>query len=257
MSPPHSRQSSTSSVGVNNPAMSPTSPNPSRRLSKHIIPTQKASYGHVKSKVGSFDNIGYVSNSVGRGRASSRASSADDESQVAISNNGRSRSPSAMSSTSSSTTSPTSPTSRRSSFKIPPSKKVDYSNVRSKVGSLEHVHHTPQGGNLRVFSEKLHFREQAQSKIAKEINIVQFYQNSDQSFDGSATQDQEGEQESEHYNQSSIISSSEDSVEDFEPPKNILAVVEEVIESIAELDIEQEPQANGSQDVHLESGVAL
>lgn len=34
--------------------------------------------------------------------------------------------------------------------------------MRSKVGSMEFVHHMPQGGNIRVFSEKLSFREQAQ-----------------------------------------------------------------------------------------------
>ncbi|KAF9345757.1 hypothetical protein BGX26_002769, partial [Mortierella sp. AD094] len=53
-------------------AMSPTSS--TRRMSKHIIPTQKVQYDNVKAKVGSFDNISYAS----RGRASSRSSSADE-----------------------------------------------------------------------------------------------------------------------------------------------------------------------------------
>ncbi|KAF8946635.1 hypothetical protein BGZ47_011778 [Haplosporangium gracile] len=256
-SPPHSRRSSTSSAPVTNPPMSPTSP--TRRLSKHIIPTQKASYDHVKSKVGSFENVNYAA----RGRPNSRDSSADE-------GNGRSRSPSAMSSTSSTSAAPTSPTSststgRRLSFKIPASKKVDYSKVTSKVGSMEnightpqggnirifneklsapkvqskidsmeYINHTPQGGNLKVFSEKLSFREQAQSKIAKEINIVQFYQSSEMSFDTSIREEREGEVDI----KTSVIYS-ETEQEDFEPPKNILAVLEEVAEAVEELDLQE------------------
>jgi hypothetical protein len=134
--------------------MSPISP--TRRLSKHIIPAQKASYDYVKSKVGSFENVNYAT----RGRPNSRDSSADE-------GNGRSRSPSAMSSTSSTSAAPTSPTSstgRRSSFKIPASKKVDYSKVTSKVGSMENIGHTPQGGNLKIFNEKLS-APKVQSKV--------------------------------------------------------------------------------------------
>ncbi|KAF9926720.1 hypothetical protein FBU30_003752 [Linnemannia zychae] len=255
-SPPHSRRSSTSSAPVTNPPMSPTSP--TRRLSKHVIPTQKASYDHVKAKVGSLENVSYTT----RGRPSSRTSSADE-------GNGRSRSPSAMSSTSSTSAAPTSPTSstgRRSSFKIPPSKKADYSKiqskvgsmeninhvpqggnlkifserlnppvVQSKVGSLEYINHIPQGGNLKVFSEKLSFREQAQSKIAKEINIVQFYQTSELSFDTSI-------QEKDEDVESSIIYSSDADQEEFEPPKNILSVLDEVVEAVEDLDIQESSQ---------------
>ncbi|KAF9947168.1 hypothetical protein BGZ70_002840 [Mortierella alpina] len=271
MSPPHSRRSSTSSVGMANP----------RRLSKHIIPTQRAHYDHVKSKVGSLENIGYAnSNNPGlsRDRASSRASSADGENTV--SKHGRSNSMSAVSSTSS-TTSPTTSPGRRSSFRIPSSKKVDYTQVRSKVGSLDYIHHTPQGGNLRVFSEKLTFREQAQSKVAKEINIVQFYQNSDQSFDEGSVQDHDPESNGQEQPQdrSSILDCSseashgleeEEEEEEYEPRKNILAVLEEVTESVAELDFENPEQPGGQQqandhdhhphhhhDTRLESAAAL
>ncbi|KAG0297296.1 hypothetical protein BGZ96_007033 [Linnemannia gamsii] len=288
-SPPHSRRSSTSSAPVTSPSMSPI--NPTRRLSKHIIPTQKASYDHVKSKVSSFENVNYAA----RGRPSSRDSSADE-------GNGRSRSPSALSSSSSTSAAPTSPTSsigRRSSFKIPPSKKVDYSKVQSRVGSMEninhapqggnlkvfseklnapkvqskvgsmeyinhtpqggnlkifneklrapkvqskvgsmdYINHTPQGGNLKVFSEKLSFREQAQSKIAKEINIVQFYQSSEMSFDTSIHEENE-----EEGIESSIIYGSEAEQEDYEPPKNILSVLEEVTEVVEELHLQESPQ---------------
>ncbi|KAG0376708.1 hypothetical protein BGX24_007327 [Mortierella sp. AD032] len=257
-SPPHSRRSSTSSAPVTSPPMSPTIP--SRRLSKHIIPTQKASYDHVKSKVSSFENINYAT----RERPSSRSSSADE-------GKSRSRSPSALSSSSSTSAAPTSPTSsigRRSSFKIPPSKKVDYSKVQSKVGSmdnithipqggnlrifneklvapkvqskvgsLEYINHTPQGGNLKIFNEKLSFREQAQSKVAKEINIVQFYQSSEMSFDTSIQEEKEGEDM-----ESSVIYRSDGDDDDFEPPKNILSVLEEVTEAVEELDLQESSQ---------------
>ncbi|KAF8938902.1 hypothetical protein EDD21DRAFT_382823 [Dissophora ornata] len=242
---PQSRRSS-NPPSVASPPTSPSSP--PRRMSKHIIPTQKAQYDHVKSKVGSFDNIAYA----GRGRASSHSSTDEGTNGGTLSpSNGRSRSPSALSSTSSTgNAAPTSP-SRRSAFKIPASKKVDYSKVRSKVGSLEYVNHTPQGGNLRVFSEKLNFREQAQSKIAKEINIVQFYQ-SDQSFDTSMQEEREQDQ--------SIIYGSDADEEGFEPPKNILSVLEEVTESVGELGLEEqyepeqglEQQANEAHNTNVE-----
>ncbi|KAG9322273.1 hypothetical protein KVV02_006696 [Mortierella alpina] len=263
MSPPHSRRSSTSSVGMASPPVSPAGANNPRRLSRHIIPTQKAHYDHVKSKVGSLENIGYANNTaLGRDRASSRASSADGENSV--SKHGRSNSMSAVSSTSSTTSQTTSP-GRRSSFKIPSSKKVDYTQVRSKVGSLDYIHHTPQGGNLRVFSEKLTFREQAQSKVAKEINIVQFYQNSDQAFEEGSVQDQDpegNEQDSEQQqpqqqqqDRSSILYCSSEASHDleeeenYEPPKNILAVLEEVTESVADLDLEN-PRQHGQQQAN-------
>ncbi|KAI1302166.1 hypothetical protein EDD11_005657 [Mortierella claussenii] len=262
-SPSHSRHNSTSSLAtmVTSPPMSPTSP-PTRRMSKHIIPTQKVHYDHVKSKVGSFDNISYTSQ--GRGRAGSQTSNSADESQQGGSTSGggggtfspsndRSRSPSARSTTSSSGgKSPTSP-SRRPSFKIPPSKKVDYSNVKSKVNSLEFANHVPQGGNLRVFSEKLTFREQAQSKIAKEINIVQFY---DYSYDESIQEEQEEDddehrdtqQQQQHQQQQGQSQHEGTNVvgavieEDFEPPKNILSVLDEMAKAVDELVLENQRQ---------------
>ncbi|KAF9161829.1 hypothetical protein BGX20_001971 [Mortierella sp. AD010] len=247
-----STASSTSAVNSGSNASTPKpTTGPTRRMSKHIIPTQKANYDNVKAKVGSFDNISYAS----RGRASSQSSSTDEGSGDAASpTNGRPGSPSAKSSTSSS--GPSSP-SRRSSFKIPPSKKVDYSKVRSKVGSLENLHHVPQGGNLRIFNEKLSFRDQAQSKIAKEINIAQFY---DYSRENSIQEEgQEGE-EGEEYNQSITHSSEVD--DEFQPPKNILSVLDEMIESVDELDLEgqqqqQEQQPNDSHDAHVEPTAAM
>ncbi|KAG0267023.1 hypothetical protein BG011_009771 [Mortierella polycephala] len=218
---------------MTSPPMSPTSP--TRRSSK---------YDHIKAKVGSMDNIGYDG--------------------VQSPTNGRSRSPSAVSSTSSTTSLSTSTS--RSTFKIPKSKKANYTKVQSKVGSLEFIHHTPQGGNLRVFSEKLTFREQAQSKIAKEINIVQFYQTSDNSFDTSGQEGHEaGEQvgDQDQDQDESIVYGSEASADGhFEPPKNILSVLEELTESVEDMGLDeqhelQRQQANDAQETHPMSAAAL
>ncbi|KAF9208312.1 hypothetical protein BGZ59_010711 [Podila verticillata] len=249
-SPSHSRRSSVCST-LTSPTMSPTS---SRRLSKHIIPTQKADYSNVKSKVGSLENVGYKN---GVPRPGSRGSSNEND-------RGRSQSPGAQSSTSSSNNSISKGTggggagtrrsSAPSSFKIPKSKKVDYSNVRSKVGSMEFVHHVPQGGNIRVFSEKLSFREQAQSKIAKEINIAEFYQG-DKSFD-TLLREEEGENNGSGGNSSvdghvldqdiSDIYANLDDLEQ-EPPKSLLAVLEEVTENVGALELEQKEVYQGEQ----------
>ncbi|KAF9183612.1 hypothetical protein BGZ50_004123 [Haplosporangium sp. Z 11] len=238
----HSRRSSTSST-MASPPMSPTSL--TRRSSK---------YDHIKAKVGSMDNINYKGHAVNK----------DDDGDVQSPTNGRSRSPSAMSSASSTTSHSTSTS--RSTFKIPKSKKFDYSKVQSKVGSLEFIHHTPQGGNLRVFSEKLTFREQAQSKIAKEINIVQFYQTSDNSFDMSGQEEQGAGDQVSDQNQDqdeSIVYGSETSADGhFEPPKNILSVLEELVESVEDIGLDeqhelQRQQANDAQETHPMSAAAL
>ncbi|KAF9898569.1 hypothetical protein BX616_003860 [Lobosporangium transversale] len=268
LSPNNSRRSSApAGSSVASPPKSPTSP--TRRISKHIIPTQKLVYDHVKSKVGSFDNIDYK-----RGRAASQTSAGSaDENDPNYNNSTRSRSPSARSSTSSNGTSSTSPTtttaSRRSSFKISPPKKVDYSKVKSKVNSLEYINHTPQGGNLRIFSEKLAFREQAQSKIAKEINSVQIHdysrENSIQEEHEHAEMDHNSvEQEHAQNQDGSIIYSSDMEHEEFEPPKNILSVLDEVVENVDGLELDgyqqQEQmfaQPNNAQGAQSEPVVVL
>ncbi|KAG0330881.1 hypothetical protein BG000_011390 [Podila horticola] len=250
-SPPSSRRSSASST-LASPTMSPTS-STSRRLSKHIIPTQKTDYSNVKSKVGSLENVGYKSSMTQR--PGSRGSSEENEER------GRSQSPGGQSSTSSGNSSiGKAGGARRSSapstFKIPKSKKVDYSNVRSKVGSMEFVSHVPQGGNIRVFSEKLSFREQAQSKIAREINITEFYQG-DKSFDTllqeeEAGQGSAGNSVNGHVLDQDIseIYSNLDDLQDQQPPKSLLAVLEEVTENVAALELEGEQFYQGEQYHH-------
>lgn len=66
---------------------------------------------------------------------------------------------------------------------------------------------------------------------------MQFYQSSEMSFDASIQEEREGEEDIE----SSIIYS-EAEQEDFEPPKNILSVLEEVTEAVEELDLVELPQ---------------
>ncbi|KAG0038764.1 hypothetical protein BGZ82_010920 [Podila clonocystis] len=240
-SPPSSRRSSASSTLASS-TMSPASPT-SRRLSKHIIPTQKVDYSNVRSKVGSLENVGYKSNVQ---RPGSRSSSEENEER------GRSQSPGAQSTTSSGNNSiGKAGGARRSSapstLKIPKSKKVDYSNVRSKVGSMEFVSHVPQGGNIRVFSEKLSFREQAQSKIAKEINIAEFYQG-DKSFDTLLREEEEAGHGSRGNSEDgdvldqdiSEIYSDLDDLQDLQPPKSLLAVLEEVTENVGTLELEEQ-----------------
>ncbi|KAG0318550.1 hypothetical protein BGZ99_005606 [Dissophora globulifera] len=242
-SPPSSATTTRSSP--RSPAQSPT-----RHISKNIIPTQKLQFDHVKSKVGSFDNISYAA---ARGRTSSSHSSSAEDEGGAGTGSRRSHSPSAMSSTSSGERGGATSPPRRSGFKIPTSRKIDYSKVQSKVGSLDYVHHVPQGGNLKVFSEKLSFREQAQSKIAKEINSGQVYQ-SDQSFDTSTQE--AGEHLDGEYDQS-IIYGSEADAEDFEPPKNILTVLQEVTESVGDMGLQEQEHGHEAQGAQLESVAAL
>lgn len=51
-------------------------------------------------------------------------------------------------------------------------KPVDLSRVTSKCGSMGNIHHRPGGGNIEVKSEKLDFKEKVQSKIGSLDNIT-------------------------------------------------------------------------------------
>ncbi|MEQ2212789.1 cell surface agglutination protein Map4, partial [Xenoophorus captivus] len=44
-------------------------------------------------------------------------------------------------------------------------KKIDLSHVTSKCGSLDNIHHRPGGGNVRIESVKLDFKDKAQAKV--------------------------------------------------------------------------------------------
>jgi hypothetical protein len=37
--------------------------------------------------------------------------------------------------------------------------------VKSKVGSLDYINHTPKGGDKKIFSQKLDFKAKASSKV--------------------------------------------------------------------------------------------
>ncbi|KAG0282279.1 hypothetical protein BGZ98_006849, partial [Dissophora globulifera] len=91
------------------------------------------------------------------------------------------------------------------------------------------------------------------SKIAKEINSGQVYQ-SDQSFDTS-TQEAGEHLDGEH--DQSIIYGSEADAEDFEPPKNILTVLQEVTESVGDMGLQEQDHGHEAQGAQLESVAAL
>ncbi|XP_015918169.2 microtubule-associated protein tau-like [Parasteatoda tepidariorum] len=61
----------------------------------------------------------------------------------------------------SSTTVPSGTEKRFSSPKLPTRLKE----VKSKVGSLANIGHQPGGGKIKIFSEKLNFRENAEAKV--------------------------------------------------------------------------------------------
>lgn len=44
-------------------------------------------------------------------------------------------------------------------------------NAKSKIGSLENAHHKPQGGDKKIESQKLDFKEKAKPKIGSKDNI--------------------------------------------------------------------------------------
>ena len=43
--------------------------------------------------------------------------------------------------------------------------------VKSKVGSLDNIHHTPKGGDKKIFSTKLDFKEKAAAKVGSIDNL--------------------------------------------------------------------------------------
>lgn len=44
-------------------------------------------------------------------------------------------------------------------------------NAKSKIGSLENAHHKPQGGDKKIETVKLDFKEKAKPKIGSKDNI--------------------------------------------------------------------------------------
>lgn len=51
------------------------------------------------------------------------------------------------------------------------SKKVDLSKVTSKCGSKDNIKHKPGGGDVKIESHKVSFREKAQSKVGSVDNV--------------------------------------------------------------------------------------
>ncbi|KAF0026254.1 hypothetical protein F2P81_020991 [Scophthalmus maximus] len=53
-------------------------------------------------------------------------------------------------------------------------KKIDLSHVTSKCGSLDNIHHRPGGGNVRIETVKLDFKDKAQAKVGSLDKALHF-----------------------------------------------------------------------------------
>ncbi|KAG7260233.1 hypothetical protein CRUP_014504, partial [Coryphaenoides rupestris] len=51
-------------------------------------------------------------------------------------------------------------------------KKIDLSHVTSKCGSLDNIHHRPGGGNVRIETVRLDFKDKAQAKVGSLDNAL-------------------------------------------------------------------------------------
>ncbi|CAG8662966.1 6074_t:CDS:2 [Cetraspora pellucida] len=132
--------------------LSQTSSNSSRgkksRVSPHIIPTQKNDFSHVKSRVGSLDNISHIpkggeikifSDKPDFSNVGSRIRSLENIDHIP-----------------------------KGGDKKILSIKPDFTNVGSRVGSLENINHTPKGGDKKILSIKPDF-----SKVGSRIGSLE------------------------------------------------------------------------------------
>ncbi|KAF0520791.1 microtubule-associated protein tau-like isoform X1 [Gigaspora margarita] len=107
------------------------------RVSPHIIPTKKHDFSHVRSRVGSLDNITHIpkesevkifTDKPDFSSISSRIGSLDNIDHIP-----------------------------KGGDKKILSIKLDYSNVNPKIGSLENIYHVPKGGDKKIESIKLDY----------------------------------------------------------------------------------------------------
>ncbi|KNC84588.1 hypothetical protein SARC_03207 [Sphaeroforma arctica JP610] len=114
-------------------------------------------YAHVKSRVGSFDNIGYKSGSMSTGKPKQKITSQRahyENVQAKVSSHNKNFKPS-----------------EPKPLPDVPKKKLDFSHVRAKVGSLENVDHTPAQSKFKMPNTKLTFKESAKSRVGSLDNI--------------------------------------------------------------------------------------
>ncbi|XP_043922004.1 microtubule-associated protein 4 [Protopterus annectens] len=111
------------------------------------ILSKKVDYSHVTSKCGSKDNIKHVPGG-GNVQTPPKASSA-------------SRTPS---------TGGSKQTTSGTSIQIT-NRKLDTSKVSSKCGSKTNIKHKPGGGEVKIETHKLEFKEKAQSKVGSLDNV--------------------------------------------------------------------------------------
>ncbi|ORY98971.1 hypothetical protein BCR43DRAFT_523003 [Syncephalastrum racemosum] len=106
------------------------------------LTTRRPDYSHVKSKIGSLDNIKHKP-----GGGDKRILSPTESNASGNSSGNSSLSPT----------------------KSLPSRRRDYSNVKSKVGSLDNIKHKPGGGEVKIYHEPKVFN--AKSKVGSKDNI--------------------------------------------------------------------------------------
>ncbi|XP_032723811.1 microtubule-associated protein 4 isoform X8 [Lontra canadensis] len=139
----------------------PTSAKPSSsalRLSRPSTNTSAPDLKNVRSKVGSTENIKHQP---GGGRAKV-------EKKTEASAPARKPEPNAVAKTAGPIASVQKPPAGKVQIQ---NKKVDISKVSSKCGSKANIKHKPGGGDVKIESQKLNFKEKAQAKVGSLDNV--------------------------------------------------------------------------------------
>ncbi|XP_067400617.1 microtubule-associated protein 4 isoform X3 [Emydura macquarii macquarii] len=111
------------------------------------IVSKKANYSHVQSKCGSKDNIKHVPGGGNVPNAQKPASGSRSQSSIAPK-----------------------PSPGSTNVQIQ-NKKVDISKVSSKCGSKTNIKHKPGGGDVKIETQKLNFKEKVQAKVGSLENV--------------------------------------------------------------------------------------
>jgi len=126
-----------------------------RRVSTNTVPTQKLDFSNVKSRVGSMDNIKHKPRREARPIFSEKLSFREQaKPKIPISQ---------PISDKESTHSNSSGEKRRSPHVIPPTSRLDWSHVSSRVHSKDNIKHKASGGDVQIFHQRLHW--EAEPKV--------------------------------------------------------------------------------------------
>ncbi|XP_023087361.1 microtubule-associated protein 4 isoform X6 [Piliocolobus tephrosceles] len=154
--PMPSRPSTTPSIDKKPTSAKPSSTTP--RLSRLAANASAPDLKNVRSKVGSTENIKHQP---GGGRAK-----VEKKTEAAATT----RKPESNAVTK--TTGPIASAQKQPAGKVQiQNKKVDISKVSSKCGSKANIKHKPGGGDVKIESQKLNFKEKAQAKVGSLDNV--------------------------------------------------------------------------------------